>query len=468
MGKQREVERALEAAKAHHARATKIYADAKVKAAKSAMKLKATASAIKNLKREEANAKIPVSDDDQSGEEKLSAVEWAKRAGEEKLVAYRDHMTAAHAADAEAATSQALLDAQAHVEKLENEVDASMTRITALKKLVTESRFEADQVRSKGKYTTEGEVAKLKYEEIDKQNEEDVAHNEQELISEQKKLMLSQTALASLKGSGVLESAKTAQTNALAHLASSDAIASIASRAAFKISERADKATKLADMKAQKAEAARALQAKQRAEALQKLKNDMDTAGNEVGSLTKKLSLVKVASEKSDKAHIQAQLANEKSQKAKHMLHAMSDEGKAEIKQKKHHTQMKEVGQKAAGTGTPCDTCMSKCSTNVCRTWCNAQWCDGHRGAAHKKEIAHKLKLAKRSQRAAAGEVAASKASIAKDMNATKAEPTPAKELGEEKIVSLDEQLEEKYSLLAAAEQKKVDAIEQKIVYHGS
>merc|ERR1711939_691510 len=164
------VEQALAKAKDDHAEATKAFAAAKVKAEKGAMKLKATGKAIKELKRDEQNAKIPVADDDKKKPAKLSAVEWAKKAGEEKLVAYRDHMAAAHAADAEAAASQALLDVQGKVDEL--------------KKLVTSSRFEAEQVRSKGKFTTEGEMAKLKYEEIDRVNEENVAKLEQELISE--------------------------------------------------------------------------------------------------------------------------------------------------------------------------------------------------------------------------------------------------------------------------------------------
>merc|ERR1712046_242439 len=88
-------------------------------------------------------------------------------------------------------------------------------------------------------------------------------------------------------------------------------------------------------------------------------------------------------------AQVQAKLAAEKVQKNKAMLAAM-----------------KEAGAKAAkGKGTPCDTCLTKCSTNVCRTWCNAQWCDGKRGAAHKKEVLPKLKAARKVQRVAAAAV---------------------------------------------------------------
>ena len=76
---------------------------------------------------------------------------------------------------------------------------------------------------------------------------------------------------------------------------------------------------------------------------------------------------------------------------------------------------MKEAGAKAAkGKGTPCDTCLAKCSTNVCRTWCNAQWCDGKRGAAHKKEVLVKLKAARKVQRNAAAAVDQSKKGMAK------------------------------------------------------
>merc|ERR1711990_1438925 len=84
-------------------------------------------------------------------------------------------------------------------------------------------------------------------------------------------------------------------------------------------------------------------------------------------------------------------------EKNKRMMFALSADGKKEASAKKASLAMKEAGAKAAkGKGTPCDTCLSKCDTDVCRTWCNAQWCDGARGAAHKKEILNKLRAAEK------------------------------------------------------------------------
>ena len=242
------VEEALSKAKDEHAEATKAFAVAKVKAETGAMKVKATAKAIKELKRDEENAKIPISDDDKKKPAKLSAVEWAKRAGEEKLVAYRDHMASAHAADAEAAAAQALLDVQNKVDELQTQEETGKIKVDELKKLVIDSRFEAEQVRSKGKFTTEGEVAKLKYEEIDRANEADVVKLEQDLVSESKKLVLTQNALASLRGSGMVAAAKAKERDAVSFLAQADATARIATANVEKIQERADKAAKLADM----------------------------------------------------------------------------------------------------------------------------------------------------------------------------------------------------------------------------
>lgn len=228
--------------------------------------------------------------------------------------------------------------------------------------------------------------------------------------------MLSQSALASLRGSGVISNAKEKASQALNMLAAADAGARLASGRVAKIQERADKAATLADMKAKKAEAARALKAKQEADALLALKKRKDEAAGTVAHLSKKLDLVKQSAEKADKAKVQAQLAKEKTQKNKAMLHALSAEGKQEASAKKAALAMKEAGAKAAkGNQTPCDTCMAKCSSDVCRTWCNAQWCDGSRGAAHKKEIRNKLRIAKKQQSSAAFEVEKSKESLAAD-----------------------------------------------------
>merc|ERR1712196_273452 len=235
--------------------------------------------------------------------------------------------------------------------------------------------------------------------EADKANQESVGHLEANLISAQKKLMLAQTALANLRGSGIVSNAKAKETAAVAHLAGADATARVAAAAVQKIVEKATKAKALADMRAKKMEADRALKAKKEADALIALKKKKDDTGATVKDLTKKLGLVRKSGEKSRKAQVQAKLAAEKVQKNKAMLAAMSVKGRKEAAQK-------EAGAKAAkGKGTPCDTCLAKCSTNVCRTWCNAQWCDGKRGAAHKKEVLTKLKAARKVQRVAAAAV---------------------------------------------------------------
>merc|ERR1712196_741444 len=226
--------------------------------------------------------------------------------------------------------------------------------------------------------------------EADKANQESVGHLEANLISAQKKLMLAQTALANLRGSGIVSNAKAKETAAVAHLAGADATARVAAAAVQKIVEKATKAKALADMRAKKMEADRALKAKKEADALIALKKKKDDTGATVKDLTKKLGLVRKSGEKSRKAQVQAKLAAEKVQKNKAMLAAMSVKGRKEA---------------AQGKGTPCDTCLAKCSTNVCRTWCNAQWCDGKRGAAHKKEVLTKLKAARKVQRVAAAAV---------------------------------------------------------------
>merc|ERR1719421_1035463 len=405
-GSEEDVERALEAAKNAHKRAEEQFAAAKVKAAKGGMKLKASKKAIRELAREVSNSKIPVADDDRRPTTHLSAVGWAQKAAEEKKVAYVDHMDAAHAADDEAAAAAALTDAEAQVDKLNEEVETGQIKVTELKKLVTAARFDAEQTHAKGKFTTGGAIEKLKYKEADKANQESVGHLEANLISAQKKLMLAQTALANLRGSGIVSNAKAKETAAIAHLAGADATARVAAVAVKKIVEKATKAKALADMRAKKMEADRALKAKKEADALIALKKKKDDAAATVKDLTKKLGLVRKSGEKSQKAQVQAKLAAEKVQKNKAMMAAMSVKGRKEAAQKKAALAMKEAGAKAAkGKGTPCDTCLAKCSTNVCRTWCNAQWCDGKRGAAHKKEVLTKLKAAKKVQRVAAAAV---------------------------------------------------------------
>jgi len=489
-GDELEVEMALAKAKDEHAEATKAFAAAKVKAESGAMKVQATAKAIKNLKRDEENAKIPISDDDKKKPAKLSAVEWAKKAGEEKLVAYRDHMASAHAADAEAAAAQALLDVQSKVDELQTQEETGKIKVDQLKKLVIDSRFEAEQVRSKGKFTTEGEVAKLKYEEIDRANEADVVKLEQELVSESKKLVLTQNALASLRGSGMVAAAKAKERDAVSFLAQADATARIATANVERIQERADKAAKLADMKAKKTEAERALAARREAEALEALKKRKDEASSNIKHLTNKLQLVKSAAEKAEKAKVQKRLADEKSEKNKRMMFALSVEGKKEASSKKASLHMKEAGAKAAkGKGTPCDTCLAKCDTEVCRTWCNAQWCDGARGAAHKKEILNKLRAAKKQEAAAAKAVSRSKTTLAAALekkagntttvesenvstnttNATSAEEEEGdvSEANDEDEVMLSRKMLEKQESLAAAYKAMHTALKESINYKG-
>lgn len=415
VGSEKDVEKALAAAKGAHKKAEEDFAAAKVQAVKGGMKLKASKKAVQELKRQVSNSKIPVADDDARPATHLSAVGWAEKAAEEKKVAYVDHMAAAKAADAEAAASQALSDVEAQVSKLHEEVEGGQIKVSELKKLVAAARFEAEETHAKGKFTTGGAIEKLKYKEADQSNQESVQNLEAQLIAAHKKLMLSQTALANLRGSGVVTNAKQKASAAVAHLAGADAAAHVAARGVKKIVEKATKAKTLADMRAKKKEADRALKAKKEADDLMKLKKKKDDAGTTVKDLTKKLGLVRKSGEKAQKAKVQAKLAAEKVQKNKAMMLAMSAKGKNEAAQKKASLMMKEAGSKAAkGKGTPCDTCLAKCSTDVCRTWCNAQWCDGKRGTAHKKEVATKLKAARKVQKSAAAAVQQSADSMKK------------------------------------------------------
>jgi len=293
----------------------------------------------------------------------------------------------------------------------------------------------------------------------------------------------------------MVAAAKAKERDAVSFLAQADATARIATANVEKIQERADKAAKLADMKAKKTEAERALAARREAEALEALKKRKDEASSNIKHLTNKLQLVKTAAEKAEKAKVQKRLADEKAQKNKRMMFALTVEGKKEAASKKASLHMKEAGAKAAkGKGTPCDTCLAKCDTDVCRSWCNAQWCDGARGAAHKKEILNKLRAAKKQEAKAAKAVSNSKttltAALEKAANATTVEAdataveaenvstntTNATSAEEEEDVSeandedeimLSRKMLEKQESLAAAYKAMHTALEESINYKG-
>merc|ERR1712216_390368 len=159
---------------------------------------------------------------------KLSAVDLAKLAAEERLIAYRDHMDAAHAADREATASQALLDVEQQISRLSEEVQSDKLNVGELKGVVKEARFDAEEVKARSKFTTKGPMAKLKFQSINENNEVQVSKEEQELISARKKLKLSETALNQLKNGEVLQNAQRREKQALSDLALADAHARIA------------------------------------------------------------------------------------------------------------------------------------------------------------------------------------------------------------------------------------------------
>merc|ERR1712167_204897 len=103
--------------------------------------------------------------------------------------------------------------------------------------------------------TTKGAMAKLKYQEINENNEVQVSKEEQELISARKKLKLSEQALNQLKNGEVLSNAQEKEKERLAELALADAHARIAARKVMKAQERADKAAKLVAAKNEKKKA---------------------------------------------------------------------------------------------------------------------------------------------------------------------------------------------------------------------
>ena len=490
----------LKLARDEHSAAVKHLAAAKAKAGMEAVKYKATAKAIEGIKRQEEVAKIPIAEDDMRPRTKLSAVDWAKKLAEERLVAYRDHMEAAHAADREAAASQALLDAEAQVEHLKEELRLDKMKVSELQGIVKEARFDSEEVKARGKFTTRGEVAKLKYEAIDEQNENEVSKEDQKLVSANKELMLSQTALNQLVGGGTLENAQKAEKDALAELASADAQARIATEEMMVTKESADKASKLVIAKQEKKKAEKALKAKKLADDLLAAKKREQTSVNKVGNAVEALKNVKAATEKSEKSAVAAKIASEKAQKAKEndskMQKMKANEGDAKSVEKKKKAneksakkqekdeQMKEktaknmqkseieakttasektskaaakeanqkadalkasaekatkkdsekdkeASEKAAlesqkeadkaneratklkakdASGSPCETCMSKCATRTCRTWCNAHWCEGTKASSSgKKEIYQKLKVAKADQKEAAEAMQSSK-----------------------------------------------------------
>jgi len=430
---------------------------------------------------------------------KLSAVDWAKRAAEERLIAYRDHMAAAHAADKEAATSQALLNTQQEVSRLEREVELAKMKITELTGIVKEARFDAEEVKARGKFTTRGDMAKLKYQEIDERNSNEVAKEESKLLAARKNLMLSERALGDLKAGGVLHNAQAAEQSALHELAAADATARIATEKVLFVKEKADKANALVVSQNEKKKAEKALKAKKMADALLVAQKAEQTKAQNVEDAKSTLKKVKVATEKGEKAAVQAKIASEKAKKAEENKSKLSkmkakegDAKSVEKKKKANEQKAKELekaeqakeqtakssqkseieaktaanektskegatkktqlaGQeeksqkkaakeaamkadlekkkalaaesakegeektKAAGAGgTPCDTCLAKCTTHVCRTWCNAHWCEGLKPDGGEKELMEKLKKARKEQSEAADDMKSSKEKLDK------------------------------------------------------
>jgi hypothetical protein len=500
---------ALNKALDEHASAIKKLASAKIKAGVKAVKYKATAKAIEGIQHAERAVAIPISDDDMVVRPKLSAVDWAKKAAEERLIAYRDHMASAHAADKEAATSQALLNTENEVSKLEREVEVAKLKIDELKGIVKEARFDAEEVKARGKFTTRGEMAKLKYQQIDEKNENEVSKEESKLIEARQNLMLSERALGELKAGGVLHNAQMAEKTALGELAGADATARIATEKVLYTKEKADKANALVVSQNERKKAEKALKAKKMADALLDAQKTEQTKANDVENAKSTLKKVKVATEKGEKSAVQAKIASEKAKKAeenkakltkmkanegdaksvekkkkvneqqakalekaeqakeetakaskkaeiesksaanektakanskeaekkKNSLSASEEKAqKKEAKEAKMKAKLEKQRAAAAATGkegeekikaasaggTPCDTCLAKCTSHICRTWCNAHWCEGMKPDGGKKELMEKLMKAREEQADAAKDMNNSKERLDKTMAAEK------------------------------------------------
>merc|ERR1711977_111845 len=91
------------------------------------------------------------------------------------------------------------------------------------------------------------------------------------------------------------------------------------------------------------------------------------------------------------KAKMGAKL-NEKTTKEKGVKKGKANE--------KHRKKLEKVAQKASGD--PCETCLKKCKTYSCKTYCNAHWCGAGKMPNRKVELREKLHAAKQEQARAA------------------------------------------------------------------
>jgi len=479
--------KALKTARDEHAKAVKKMADAKVKAGLASVDFKAEAKAIEGMKKQVELANVPISEDDMREKSHLSAVDKAKRAADERVIAYRDHMAAAHAADREAAASQSLLDVEEQISSLTQQVNAHRIRVRELQGIVKEARFDAEEVKARAKFTTQGSMAKLKYNEINENNEIEVSSQETELTSQRKKLLLSDKALTQLKNGNVLSNAQKREKDALSDLALADAHARMGAHKFHEAQEIADKAQKLTVAKNEKIKAEKAVKAKKHADVLLAAQKKVLQLDNKVKNAASTVKKTMTHGEKGEKAAVQAKIASEKAEKADEnknrlkKMEAKERDAKGIEKEKKVNEQgakklekvelakektakaakadeikvktgaaeltMKSSGKEkdskrlkmeagaeaaakgdkkematkaelektsaeerdkqneanekikaASAKGSPCDTCLAKCTTKVCRTWCNAQWCEGTRHTSGTKEIKQKLTIAKEHQ----------------------------------------------------------------------
>merc|ERR1711934_1022222 len=120
--------------------------------------------------------------------------------------------------------------------------------------------------------------------------------------------------------------------------------------------------------------------------------------------------LREATAKKAQKAEIQAKAkAKEKTTKSAQKENNAKHNAAAEKRVKK----MKKLSMTAGGD--PCDTCLKKCKTYNCRTYCNAHWCGANQMPNKRKELFEKLHKAKKEQGDAEKKIKSSK----KHMDAT-------------------------------------------------
>merc|ERR1712054_331784 len=175
-------EKVFNAAKKAHLKTLLKLRKARVKAEKLGVKFQATTRASAEVRKAVAAAKkVPVSDDDLKKNPRLSALEWAKKAAHDKLLAYRDHMAAARAADKEAGIHMALHSAEAQLHQLKREASRDAIEARSLRGVASTMRYAESQAHAKARFTLRGKLTKTKYQEMSENYKDKVKVKNREL-----------------------------------------------------------------------------------------------------------------------------------------------------------------------------------------------------------------------------------------------------------------------------------------------